>query len=153
MDSGARVRVVEGACDRTQQGDDAVRLVALAIGEQAVESDAVDQLGDQIRRFAFIRELVKTRDRLMLECRVGPKLEQEPPREAHIACDAGADRSQRNPAMKARMLGLIDGAEAVGVQLAQQAIPAYVLVSVGLRLAFAFGSRAVLVRAFLSHET
>src|SRR5207237_903513 len=83
------------------------------------------------RRFAFIRELVKTRDRLMLECRVGPKLEQEPPGEAHIACDAGADRSQRNPAMKARMLGLIDGAEAVGVQLAQQAVPGYVLGSVG----------------------
>src|SRR5437660_10580598 len=128
MDSGARVRVVESAGDWTQQGDDAVRLVALAIGEQAVESDAVDQLGDQIRRFAFIGELVKTRDRLVLECRVGPKLEQEPPREAHIACDAGADRSHRNPAMQARMLGLIVGAEAAGRQLPVEAWTALVVV-------------------------
>jgi hypothetical protein len=51
-------------------------------------------------------------------------------------------------AVQARMLGLVDRPEAVGVELAQQAVAAYFLMTVGLVLV----PRAVLVRGFLSHE-
>ena len=66
---------------------------------------------------------------------------------------AGPDGPNGNAAVQARMLGLINRAQAVGVQLAQQAIGADVLVTVALRLAAVLGLRAVLVRGFLSHET
>jgi hypothetical protein len=55
--------------------------------------------------------------------------------------------------VKAWVLGLIHRAEAVGIQLTQQAITADELMTVGLGLAVAFGLHAVLVRGFLSHET
>jgi len=40
--------------------------------------------------------------------------------------------------MQPRMLGLVNRTEAVGVELAQQAISAYVLVTVAFRLGVAF---------------
>ena len=89
----------------------------------------------------------------MLEGRVGAQLEHEAPREADVARHAGPDGPNCDAAVQARMLGLINRAQAVGVQLAQQAIGADVLVTVALRLAAVLGLRAVLVRGFLSHET
>ncbi len=51
------------------------------------------------------------------------------------------------------MLSLVDGAQAVGVQLAHQAISADVLVTVAFGLPVAFWLRSVLVRGVLSHES
>ena len=63
----------------------------------------------------------------MLERDVGAQLEHEPAREAHIARDACLDRPHRHLSMQARMLGLVDNAEAVGLYFAQDAVSAYVL--------------------------
>ena len=89
----------------------------------------------------------------MLERGVGAQLEEEAARKADVARDARADGAQRDAAMQARVFGLVDRTEAVGVELAEKAVSAYVLVTVALRLGVAFRPRAVLVRGFLSHET
>src|SRR3989442_7658710 len=60
----------------------------------------------------------------MLQGDVRAELEQESPRKAHIAGDSRLDGAQRNPPVHARMLSLVDHPEAVGLELAQNAIAA-----------------------------
>jgi len=103
----------------------------------------------QHRRPRLVGELVHARDRFVLECRVGAQLKQESTREADVSRDAGADGAQGDATMETRMLSLVDRPEAVGVELAQKAIAAYFLMTVGLVLV----ARAVRVRGFLSHES
>ncbi len=60
----------------------------------------------------------------MFERHIGTKLEEEAPGEAHVARDGRLDGAQRDPAVHARMLGLVDDAEAVGLDLANHAVTA-----------------------------
>src|SRR5207253_2443228 len=90
-------------------------------------------------RLAVISELVDARYRFVLERCVGTQLEHEASREADVARHAGPDRAHRHAAVKAWVLGLIHRAEAVGVQLTQQAITADELMTVGLELGVASG--------------
>src|SRR5256886_13469849 len=133
MNGRARMRVVERSGDGTEERDDAKWLITLPVAEHLVQRVAGDELGDEIRRFAVIRELVDARYRLMLEGRVGAQLEHEAPREADVARHAGPDGPNCDAAVPARMLGLIKKAQAVGVPLAQQAIGADVVVTGALR--------------------
>ena len=84
----------------------------------------------------------------MLERGVRAQLEEEATGEADVARHPGADRPQRHATVEARVLRLIDRAEAVGVELAEEAVSADFLVTVGCSRA-----RAVSVRGFLSHES
>src|SRR5207245_2077623 len=104
----------------TQKRDDAQRFVPLTVAHRFVEGVTRDQLGHQVGRLAVIRQLVDTRNRLVLERRIRAQLQHEAARKAHITRDAGADGAHRHPAVQALMLSLVDGAEAVGVQLAHQ---------------------------------
>src|ERR1700756_5154417 len=133
VDRRARMRVVERARDRSQQGDDAKRFIPLPVTEIALERGPGDELADQVRRLAVVGELVQAGDRFVLEGGVRAKLEEKSAREAHVARDAGADGPQRDAPVQTRVLGLVDGAEAVGVELPEQPVSADARVTVGLR--------------------
>jgi hypothetical protein len=64
---------------------------------------------------------------MVFEGDVRAQFEHEPAREAHVTSNARLNGSYRDLSVQARMLGLVDNAEAVGLDLAQDPISAYVL--------------------------
>ena len=127
MNGRPAVRVVEGVGDRPQQPENALRFVSDSVAEDGIQRPPVDHLCHEVRAVAVIRKLVEPWNGRMLEGDVGPQLEEEPAREADIARDSSADCPQRHLSVEARMLGLVDHAEAVGLDLAQDSIAAYVV--------------------------
>src|SRR5260370_18967869 len=128
------MRIVERACDRPQQADDTQRVVTHTRTEHLIQGLAGDHLGHQVWAVAVVGKLVQARDGWMLERDVGAELEQESPREAHVARDGRLDGAQRNPALHARVLRLVDHSEALSLDLADNTVAAdqtTVLVRVG----------------------
>src|ERR1700682_4724812 len=127
MNGGPPVRVIQRARDRPQQTDDPQRLVSDTVAKKRVQCLPVDHLGHQVRAVTVIRELIQSRNCLVLEGDIRPQLEHEPAREAHVTSDAGLDRPHGHSSMEARMLCLVDNAKAVGLDLAEDTISPYVL--------------------------
>jgi len=117
----ARVCVVERRRDRLEQLDDAAWLSLRRIGEHVVEGLSGDDLGDQIRAIAVVGKLVQARDRGVVQRNVGAKLEKEAPRVSHVPRGGGADGAQGDLLLEPRMLRLVDGAQAVLIDLTQDA--------------------------------
>ncbi len=139
VDGGTGVRVVEGVRDRPQQSDHAECVITYAGPKHLIERLARDHLGHQVRTVARIGELIETRDGRMLEGDVGAQLKQEPPRKADVAGDRRFDGAQGNPAVHAWMLGLVDHTEAIGLELAYDAVTAD-LETVLVRVRFGAGA-------------
>ena len=106
------------ASDRSQETDDAERLVHDAVAEDCVKRSAIDHLGHEVGAVAVIGELVEARDGGVLQRDIGTQLEKKPAREADVLGDARADGPHCHPSVKARVLGFVDHAEAVGLDLA-----------------------------------
>src|SRR5258706_2180115 len=130
MNRRSRVRIVQRACDRSQQRDDTERLVPYARLEDVIERPARDHLGDEVRRLSFICKLVQAWNRLVLERHIRSELQEEPARKADVARHICADGPHGDPALEARMLGLVYRSQAVGFDFAQDTVAAHAVMTV-----------------------